>query len=242
MDLTGKTTLVTGAARRVGRAVALALARAGMHVAVHYHTSAGEARATSQAIESLGVRALLLQADLSDPAQVETLFSTLKEGFGGLDLLVHSASPFRTSPFPSADPRPALATAHALLDAGYLAANAAAPLLAERNGALVFLLDLSAFRPWRHFSAHAAGKAGLWALTRQLALELAPAVRVNAVAPGPVLPPDGFPPQKIAREAAKTLLGRWGSPEDVAGAVLYLARADFVTGQVLVVDGGQSLR
>jgi NAD(P)-dependent dehydrogenase (short-subunit alcohol dehydrogenase family) len=112
-------------------------------------------------------------------------------------------------------------------------------MLQQGEGAIVNILDLSAWEPWPDFAAHSVGKAGLLALTKQLALELAPAVRVNAVAPGPVLPPPDYSAAQAARLAQKTLLGRWGRPEDVAQAVMYLVEADYITGEVIVVDGGQ---
>ena len=107
------------------------------------------------------------------------------------------------------------------------------------EGAIVNIVDLSAWEPWPHFAAHSVGKAALLALTRQLALEFAPEVRVNAVAPGPVLPPPNYSAEKIARTAARTLLERWGTPEDVAGAVLFLIQADYITGDTITVDGGE---
>jgi 3-oxoacyl-[acyl-carrier protein] reductase/pteridine reductase len=112
---------------------------------------------------------------------------------------------------------------------------------ARGGGVIVNVIDLSAWQPWHHFTAHAVGKAGMLALTRQLALELAPSIRVNALASGPVLPPDNHPQASIDRAAARTLLKRWGTPADAANAVRYLIEADFATGSVLVVDGGEQL-
>jgi 3-oxoacyl-[acyl-carrier protein] reductase/pteridine reductase len=112
-------------------------------------------------------------------------------------------------------------------------------MLEKGEGAIVNIVDLSAFEPWPNYMAHSVGKAALLALSRQLALELAPAVRVNAVAPGPVLPPPDFSPEMVARTGNKTLLNRWGTPEDVTGAVLYFVQADYVTGEVLAIDGGE---
>jgi 3-oxoacyl-[acyl-carrier protein] reductase/pteridine reductase len=114
-------------------------------------------------------------------------------------------------------------------------------MLERGSGAIVNIVDLSAWEPWPDFAAHSVGKAGLLALTRQLALELAPAVRVNAVAPGPVLPPPNYTETQIASIAKKTLLNRWGGADDVARAVMYLVEADYVTGEVMVVDGGERL-
>jgi 3-oxoacyl-[acyl-carrier protein] reductase/pteridine reductase len=112
-------------------------------------------------------------------------------------------------------------------------------MLERGEGAIVNIVDLSAWQPWAGFAAHSVGKAGLWALTQQLALELAPVVQVNAVAPGPVLPPPDYSPKAIDRTARRTLKNRWGSPQDVVDAVLFLVRANYITGEVIVVDGGE---
>jgi 3-oxoacyl-[acyl-carrier protein] reductase/pteridine reductase len=128
------------------------------------------------------------------------------------------------------------------INGSFYAANAAAKLmLSQRAGVIVNILDLSIWQPWHGFTAHSVGKAGLLAMTRQLALELAPHVRVNAVAPGYVLPPDYLPEERIAQMASGTLLGRWGKPEDVAQAVQFLVEADYITGEVIRVDGGESI-
>jgi 3-oxoacyl-[acyl-carrier protein] reductase/pteridine reductase len=129
-----------------------------------------------------------------------------------------------------------------LIHGSFYCANALAPSMLEHGqGTIINIVDLSAWQPWPNFAAHSVGKAGLLALTRQLAFELAPTVRVNAVAPGPVLPPPGSSQDKIARLAQNTLLNRWGVPEDVAQAVIYLVEADYVTGEVIVVDGGERI-
>ena len=127
-----------------------------------------------------------------------------------------------------------------LVDGPLYCANTVAPAMLERGeGAIVNIVDLSAWQPWADFTAHAVGKSALLALTRQLALELAPVVQVNAVAPGPVLPPPGMSQERHGAMASGTLKGRWGSPQDVVDAVLFLIRADYITGEVIVVDGGE---
>lgn len=243
MEITGKTALITGGAVRVGKAITLALARAGANVAVHYHTSAEAAEESAAEARALGVQADCFQADLGDPAQARALGERALARCGAVDILVYGASLFKLSPFPSDDADTFRRVTAVSIDGAYHLANTLAPsMLARGAGCIVTLVDESAWQPWRNFTAHAVGKAGLLALTRQLALELAPAVRANAIAPGHVLPPAHFTPEKIARAAARSPLGRWGSPQDVAEAVLYLARADYVTGTVLTVDGGESLR
>lgn len=240
MEIAGKVALVTGGAVRVGKTIALGLARAGADVAIVYHSSAAAAAATVRDIEALGVRAHAVAADLADVIQVQGIVDTVHAQLGGVDILVNSASHLATTPLLTTTYD---AWRHVLavqLDGPFFLAQAAVPLLLARGGGVIVnILDTSIDTPWPRFMAHAAGKMGLLSLTRNLAVELAPAIRVNAVVPGPVLPPEGYPPAKIERAASQTLLQRWGTPEDVACAVEFLVRADYVTGAVLHVDGGQ---
>ena len=240
MNLQGKTALVTGGAVRVGRALTLALARGGANVVVHYNSSAGPAEETAAEARALGVEALIVQADLGDPEAVAGLVRAVEATFGGVDILVNSASPFVRKPLHETT----LADWHfvlgALLDGPFLLAQAFAPgMVARGDGVIVNILDQAAFAPYPAYLAHSVGKHGLLGLTRNLAVALAPSVRVNAIAPGPVLPPPGYTPEQNARIAEKTLLQRWGSPDDVVKALLYLIDADYVTGDVLFVDGGE---
>jgi pteridine reductase len=240
----GRAALVTGAARRLGKAIAEALAREGADVVVHHGHSGTEAEQTAAGLRALGVRAWTVRADLGDPAQAQALWEQAEAlaGAGRIDILVNSASIF---------PEDTLAgfTAGGLETS--LRVNALAPaLLARRFAAagpggdrvIVNLLDSRALGRMRRHLSYQLSKRLLADFTRLLALELAPAVRVNAVAPGMVLPPSGLGPDAQARLAATNLLGRWGKPEDVAQAVLFLAASDFVTGQVLFVDGGGAVK
>jgi len=243
VEIRGKTALITGGAVRVGRVISLALAQAGANIAVHYHTSREEAETVVAEARSLGVQAASFQADLAEAGQSVALAEQVLAFFGGVDILVYGASLFQTTPFPAADPMLFRRITAVSIDGAFHLVNALAPAMRERGaGCIITLIDSSAWKPWHNFTAHAAGKAGLLALTRQFALELAPTVRANAIAPGPVLPPAHYTPEKIARDASRNPLGRWGSPQDVADAVLYLVKADFLTGVVLPVDGGESLR
>lgn len=236
----GKTALITGGAHRVGKAITLALAGAGANVVINYHASADAARATASEAAALGVETLIAQADVSDRQQVEAMVAQAREHFGSIDILVNSASRFEKTPFPTQDVSAWQRVLDILIHGSFYCANAVAPLMLERGeGTIVNIVDLSAWDPWPDFAAHSVGKAGLMALTRQLALELAPAVRVNAVAPGPVLPPPDYSQAQVARAAKRTLLNRWGAAEDVAQAVMYLVQADYVTGEVIRVDGGE---
>ncbi|HXF64949.1 MAG TPA: SDR family oxidoreductase [Caldilineaceae bacterium] len=240
MDPTGKVALVTGGAHRVGKAITLMLARAGAHVVVNYHSAADAASQTVAEVKAEGVDALAVQCDVADWPQVQAMAATIEERFGGVDIIINSASLFETMPFPTTD----LETWHRVtaisIDGPFYVCNALAPTMQARGGGVIVnIVDLSAWEPCPKFMAHSVGKAALLALTRQLALELAPAIRANAVAPGPVLPPPDYDERRAQAAAARTLLGRWGSPDDVARAVRYLIEADYVTGDVVTVDGGE---
>ncbi len=242
MDLNGKVALVTGGAIRVGRAIALALARAGADVAINYFSSAGAAVATVGEIEACGRRGLAIQADVAQGDQVRCLVEQAVAGLGRLDVLVNSASLWRKTPWAELDETAWDQLVDIALKGPFLCAKAAAAhLAAHGDGAIVNIVDLSAFVPFPGYMPHSAAKAGLVNLTYALAMELAPTVRVNAVAPGPVLPPPDYTEAQIQAAARRTLLGRWGTADDVADAVVFLARAPYITGVVLPVDGGERL-
>ncbi|MFN2108142.1 MAG: SDR family NAD(P)-dependent oxidoreductase [Anaerolineae bacterium] len=240
MDPQGKIAMVTGGAVRVGRALTLALARCGANVVVHYNSSAGPAEETAAEARVLGVDALTVQADIGNPEAVAGLVRTVEATFGGVDILVNSASPFVRGQLHNTTLEQWRFVLGALLDGPFLLCQAFAPYMIERGaGLIVNILDRSAFTPFPAHLAHSVGKHGLLGLTRSLAIELGPAVRVNAIVPGPVLPPPGYSPEQNERIAQGTLLQRWGSPDDVAKALLYFIDADYVTGDVLFVDGGE---
>jgi 3-oxoacyl-[acyl-carrier protein] reductase/pteridine reductase len=242
MQIKDKTALVTGGAHRVGKAITMTLARAGANVVVNYYSSDAAAKETVQQAEGLGVGALAVQADVGDLDQARALVRAAAERFGGVDILVNSASIWQATPLPLGDFAGWRRVLGVLLDGSMYLADAVAPMMLERGeGAMVNIVDLSAWKPFANYVAHSVGKAGLLALTRQLALELAPAVSVNAVAPGPVLPPPDYDQAQINAVAARTLKGRWGTAQDVADAVRFLVEADYITGEVIVVDGGQRL-
>ena len=238
----GKSALVTGAGVRVGRAIALALAEAGSDVAVHYRSSAREARAVAAQIRRLGRRSEAFAADLAKPAECRSLVERAVEAFGGLDFLVHSAANFHRVSLEKTD----AAVWDDALDvnarSAFLLAQAALPALRRRRGRVVLISDFLAIRPVRNYLAHSVSKAAVEGLVRALAIELAPEVSVNGVSPGTVLVPEGTPPRLAAKWAAETPLRRNGDPEDVARAVVFLCTGpSFVTGQILRVDGGKSL-
>jgi NAD(P)-dependent dehydrogenase (short-subunit alcohol dehydrogenase family) len=242
MDLHGKVALVTGGAVRVGKAIALALADAGADIAFSYNASADAAAATAAEIATKGRRVVSHKVDQAQAGQVTALVEATVAQLGRLDVLVNSASFWRRTPWPEVDEE---AWDHLLatnLKGPFLFAKAAAPHLATHgDGALINIIDLSADVPFPNYMPHSAAKAGLWNLTLALAMELAPAVRVNGIAPGPVLPPPDFSEQQTAATARRTLLGRWGCPEDVAQAVVFLVQAPYITGVLLPVDGGERL-
>ena len=242
MDLNGKAALVTGGAVRVGKAIALALATAGADVVINYHSSADAAIQTVAEIEALGHRALAVKADVSQGNQVQTLVDAAVERLGRLDVLVNSASLWRRTPWAELDEAAWDQLVDIALKGPFLCARAAAPHLTEHgDGAIVNIVDLSAIIPFRNYLPHSAAKAGLLNLTYSLAMELAPAVRVNAIAPGPVLPPPEYTEQQIQAAARRTLIGRWGTAEDVAQAAVFLTQAPYITGVMLPVDGGERL-
>jgi len=242
MDLNGKAALVTGGAVRVGKAIALALAAAGADIVINYHSSADAAIQTVAEIEALGRRALAVKADVSQGSQVQTLVDAAVERLGRLDVLVNSASLWRRTPWAELDEAAWDQLIDIALKGPFLCARAAAPhLTAHGDGAIINIVDLSAIIPFRNFLPHSAAKAGLVNLTYSLAMELAPAVRVNAIAPGPVLPPPEYTEQQVQAAARRTLIGRWGTAEDVAQAAVFLAQAPYITGVMLPVDGGERL-
>jgi len=226
---------------RVGRAVSLALAEAGFDMAVHYHSSADGAEAVRARVEQLGRSCHLVRGDLSHPEGPERIVSEIDGHYGRLDLVVNSAAGFDEHPLEAVDATVWDRVMNLNVRAPHLLVRAAAPLLRSGRGAVVNILDLSAFQPWTEHPAHAVSKAALAHLTRVQARALAPEVRVNAIAPGAVLPPDDYPPERLDALRVRTPLGRLGTPEDVARTVLFLADSPFVTGQVVAVDGGRLL-
>lgn len=233
--------LVTGGAVRVGRTIAETLARSGYDVGVHAFRSLEAGRSAVAEMGALGSRTQIFQADLRQADQIETLLHEAATFLGGLDLLVCSAATFEreTSDGLTAEAWDDLFALNAR--APYLCARAAAPLM-KPGGSIVNVVDVAGLEAWPGYVTYAASKAALVSQTRSLAVALAPDIRVNGVAPGPVLPPEGTGEAETAALDELTLPGLSGSPTDVAEAVLYLDRASYVTGQILRVDGGQTLR
>ncbi|HUF66249.1 MAG TPA: SDR family oxidoreductase [Gemmatimonadaceae bacterium] len=242
MDLEGRTALVTGGAHRVGRAITLALAAAGVRLVIHYNASASEAEDTAGMVRDLGSSAWILQADLRLPGEPERVVAEAAAMLGQLDVLVNSAAVMLRTPLAEATVAEWDNMFALNLRAPFFACQAAAPVMAERGGAIVNIADLAAFETWPSYIPHGITKAGIVQLTRSLARVLAPKIRVNAIAPGAVLLPDGWDADDAAHLVDTTPLRRLGSPGDVTQALLYLLRADYITGETLVVDGGRHIR
>jgi NAD(P)-dependent dehydrogenase (short-subunit alcohol dehydrogenase family) len=239
------TALVTGGAVRVGRALALGLAEEGLRVAVHYHGSVDAAHELVESIRAAGGEAVALRADLARQEEVERLAREAEAAFGGagVDVLVNNASVFPPERLEETDEALWEHTMAVNLKAPFFLTQRLGGRMRERGGGVVVnLADLAGLQAWTSYAVHSISKAALVHLTRVAARALAPEVRVVAVAPGTVLPPEDLPPEEVRRLAETTPLRRNGSPEDVVQAVRYLLRADFVTGEVLVLDGGRALR
>lgn len=242
MELAGKVALVTGGAHRVGKAIALGLAREGAHILVHYGGSAEAAHQTVEEISALGVEAHSCQANLSQPDDIEGLFDVLRERFGRLDVLVNSAANFQKKGFLETTLDDWQAVMAVNLRAPFLCSQHAARLMREGEGGLIVnVTDLIGMRPRRSFPAHSVSKAGLISLTQVMALALGPDIRVNAIAPGAILPPATMDGDRWNRMGDALPVQHTGDPRNVQQAVIALAANDFMTGHVLVVDGGESL-
>jgi NAD(P)-dependent dehydrogenase (short-subunit alcohol dehydrogenase family) len=240
MEIAGKVAVVTGGAHRVGGAITRALALAGANVAFTYNRSAEEADRLRRELRRLDRVVHAIPCDVGDWDAVQAVGREIDSLLGGADIVVNSASFFRSTPFPAADARYWRQVMRVTLDGAFFVSSALTPMLQRRGGGVIVnILDSCLWKPVPGFAAHAAAKGGLAALTRQLAVDLAPTIRVNGVAPGPVMPPAGLAPARQAALARETLLDRWGTPEDVARAVCYLIEADYVTGEIMVVDGGE---
>ncbi len=248
IDLSGKVALVTGSARRVGRAIALELARQGVNILVHYYRAeASEARDTLQAIKSHGVDAHGLCADLSHIEGVDTLFAALQERYGRLDIAVNNASVFQKRTLLDVTLAEWDQTMAVNLRAPFLITQRAAGIMAENplpGGVIINICDAGADGPWKDYPHHGISKSALWMLTQVSALTLGPSIRVNAIAPGPVMKTAGrdITDEDWARVGERSVLRRTGKPEDVARAVGYLCQEDHITGELLHVNAGEHLR
>lgn len=242
MNLHGKVALVTGGARRVGRALSEALGAAGASVVINYNNSAGEAEALQRELNERGIIAAAIQADLSTKSGIDALLRQVRAQFGRLDILINNASAFESAPFLDITEEMWDRVLGVNLKAPFFLAQAAAPLLTESGvGNIVNIADLSALQPWPSYAHHSVSKAGLVHLTKVLARALAPAVRVNGITPGTVLPPDDYNGTAGDGTPDRRVVTPHGVPDDVVRALFYLLESNFVTGQIVVVDGGRTL-
>jgi pteridine reductase len=239
-NLNGKVALVTGAAKRLGKAIALHLARDGADVVVHFHSSTPEVQEVVAQITSLGRRAICLPADLAKKSDIDKLFAGATKEFGRLDILINNASNFLHTDFASITEEIWDAALDVNLKAPFFCSQAAAPLLKKTNGVIINLSDVAGFLGWTGYIPHSVSKAGVSMLTRVLAKALAPEIRVNAIAPGTIALP-GDPPDLAADFIKRAPLQRTGTSDDVTAAISFLINSPFITGEVLVLDGGRTL-
>ncbi len=233
--------VVTGAAVRLGREMALALARRGYAIGLHYHHSGDDASETAELIEQAGAPVLLLQADLRDPQQIMSMFKLVADSPYRLSVLVNSAAQMSRADLRNLSVEEWDATLALNLRAPWLCSRAAAALMLNDGGLIVNISDTGVEKTWTGYPAYEVSKAGLEMLTRLLARSLAPSIRVNAIAPGLILPPPDFPQAEWERLVQRLPLKKSGSPESVIHALQFLIENKYVTGETLVVDGGYRL-
>ncbi len=242
MNLKGKTALVTGAAKRVGREIALGLARHGANVIVHYNSSASDARSTVADIKALGVDAVAVKADQSNARQVKAAVSKALQHFRTIDVLVTSAAVFRKTPFDTLTEADWDFHIDANLKGPFLFALEVGRHMKRRGiaGKIITFADWAAIRPYADYLPYCVSKAGIICLTKSLAKALGPKVQVNAIAPGPILLPPDFTEAEKRAVIDATVVKRIGSPKDIVNSVLFLIEgSDFITGHTLLVDGGR---
>lgn len=239
LPLRGQVALVTGAARRIGRSIALELARNGADVVVNYARSEADARSTAAEIAALGRRSVALRADVSKRKDVRTLFGAVEQQFGRLDILVNNAGVFFPARFEDLTDEQWDRILDANLKSQFLCSQAAAPIMKKQGrGRIVNISSLGGLLAWPGYTHYCVSKAGSIMLTRCLARALAPEILVNSVAPGTIQFPGEPPDEDYIRRVP---LHRTGTGDEIASAVLFLATAEFITGQVIVVDGGRAL-
>jgi pteridine reductase len=242
-SLAGKTVLITGGARRVGAAISRELHAAGANLAIHYRNSASDAQKLAGELNAARPKsAAILQAELLEVASLPSLVEFAARSFGGLDVLINNASTFYPTKIGEITPKAWDDLLGTNLKVPTFLAQAAAPALRRSNGLIINIVDIHALRPLRDHTVYCTAKAGLHMLTRSLAKELGPEVRVNGIAPGPILWPEGQADSSKAKIIERTILKRMGTPADIARTALFFAaQAPFITGQVLAVDGGRSV-
>ncbi len=240
-SLKGKVALITGGAKRVGKETALTLAAKGCHIALHYNSSRAEALKTARQIEKLGVEVTLFKADVRSSAQVKKGVQTVLKKMKQINILVNNAAVFKRTPFPKVSEKDWDLHLDTNLKGPFLFANEIAPhMLKRKSGKIVNITDWAGARPFKNYLPYTVSKAGLIGMTEALAKTLAPNIQVNAVAPGPVLPPTGMSQKEKNTIIKNTPLKKMGTPQDVAQAILFLIEhSSFITGHTLMVEGGR---
>lgn len=242
MELKNSVVLITGAAVRVGRTAARVLAEKGANIAFSYYLDDEPWQDAVSEFESIGAKTVAVQTEVRSADSVQNLVDTTIETFGRIDVLINNASVWLRSPLADISEEEWDLAMDVNLKGPFLLSQKTAPhMLQQGRGVIINITDLSAFQVWPEYAHHAASKAGLVSLTKTLAYELAPAVRVNAIAPGTVLLPPNHSPEKRRWAEEKSVLKRVGTPEDVANLMVFLIENDFTTGGVYFVDGGRSL-
>jgi len=242
VEIEGKVALVTGAARRVGRAIALALAERGAELVIHYLDSEREAQEVLALAKQAGGRPVAVRGDVSISADVNRIVETALQAFGRIEILVNNAAIFYRTPFEKLTEEDWDLFLDVNLKGPFLLCRKVGEIMIRQGrGKIINLADIAGRKVWAEYIPYSVSKAGLIALTKGLAKALAPAVQVNAIAPGAVLLPDGTTPDERERAIRRIPLDRLGSPEDIARAAVYLIENDFITGEILTVDGGQHL-
>ncbi|MGE5849053.1 MAG: SDR family NAD(P)-dependent oxidoreductase [Candidatus Methylomirabilota bacterium] len=242
VEIEGKVALVTGAARRVGRAIALALAERGAELVIHYLDSEREAQEVLALAKQAGGKPVAVRGDVSVSADVSRIVETALQAFGRIEILVNNAAIFYRTPFEKVTEEDWDLFLDVNLKGPFLLSRKVGEIMIRQGrGKIINLADIAGTKVWAEYIPYSVSKAGLIALTKGLAKALAPAVQVNAIAPGAVLLPDSTTPDERERAIRRIPLDRLGSPEDIARAAVYLIENDFITGEVLTVDGGQHL-
>jgi NAD(P)-dependent dehydrogenase (short-subunit alcohol dehydrogenase family) len=241
MEINGMNALITGAAHRVGRAIALRLAQEGCNIALHYHAAAEEAEQTLSEIRACAVEARTYQADLRSHEEIQALFKSIERDFARLDILVNSAAIMQRIVFQEVTLEDWNTTIDLNLRAVFFCTQAAVKIMGAEGGVVINISDIAGLQPWVDFPVHSISKVGVEMLTKVAALEFAPTVRVNAVAPGPILKPERMDDQRWEQIGEELPLGKSGEPGDVTEAIVFLLNNQFITGETLVVDGGNQL-
>jgi pteridine reductase len=242
MDILGKVALITGSAKRIGRETAIELARRGARIAIHHRSDREAASETLALVEAAGGAGYIFGAELTDSADVRRLFQGVEERFGGLDILVNNASIFDPSAIEDMTPAQWDEQMESNAKAPLFVAQAAARLMQPRgHGKIINLVDVAGEMIWENYFAYSISKAALIAVNRGLAKAYAPSIQVNAIAPGPILFPEYYSEEQKQSAIGKTLLQRAGSPRDIVNAIVFFIENDYITGDVLHVDGGRHI-